>query len=717
MALVSISFMPLKRIFTKAHLTASNLFCSIMDSGAGDSNPLLEKSPHPHGWVQWDKISSKNSAIFPPAFDAAMKEHIAEIDAITNNADTPTFENTLVALESAGSTLQRVRGCFSQLVSADTNENIQKIDVEYSSKLTAHSDSITLNKKLFARVAALWEKKDSLNLVDESARLLWRYHTDFVRAGARLDAEKMETLKKINEELSTLETNFQQNVLKGRIASSVWFDTEEELAGLTAEEIETAKQNAANADDKKGNFLIKLVNTTQQPCLVPLTNRDTRAKILDASKARNLEGDFDNRPIIVRVAKLRVQKAKLLGFKTFAEYVLSDEMIATPENAMSFLKRLVPPVVRNAETEKEELIALSGIAADDFSASDWDHWSDKVKAKKYGFDGDVLKPFLEVNNFIENGVLYAANQLYGITFKQRTDLPVYEESVVVYDVAEEDGTPIGVFWLDQYSRDSKNGGAWMCEGATQSKLKGQLPIIGNHNNTPPTSGKAFLDIDQVITAYHEFGHGLHGLLSNVQYPKLAGTSTPRDFVEMPSQFNETWAFHPAIAPNYLKHHESGECIDPELIKQIKAADLHNQGYATAEYLSACLVDLELHMISDESEVPDVDDLMVWQSSVLEKHDIALKCVPPRYSIQYFAHPFGGYAAGYNSYIYSEASALDCAERCKELAAEGKSLREVGAKYRKDILGNGGSQDFTNQLTNFLGRDVAIEPLLKARGLN
>jgi len=682
-----------------------------------DMNPLLQKSPYPNGWVQWDKISSKDVSIFPSAFNAAMKEHVAEINAITDNAEAPTFENTLVALEKAGATLRRVRRCFSQLKSADTNEEIQKIDVEYSSKLTAHSDFISLNAKLFDRVDALWKQKDSLNLDDESARLLWRYHTDFVRAGARLDGDKMATLKKINEELSTLCTNFQQNVLKGRIAASVWFDSEEELAGLTPEEVATAKENASSAETNNGNFLIKLVNTTQQPCLVSLTNRATRAKIIEASKARNLDGPFDNRAIIVQVAKLRVQKAKLLGFNNFAEYVLSDEMISTPENAMSFLKKLVAPAVRNAEKEKEELIALSNIDADDFSASDWDHWSEKVKAEKYGFDGDALKPFLEVNNFIENGVFYAANQLYGITFNKRNDLPVYEKSVVAYDVAEADGTPVGVFWLDQYSRDSKNGGAWMCEGATQSKLLNQLPIIGNHNNTPPTSGKAFLDVDQVITAYHEFGHGLHGLLSNVKYPSLAGTSTPRDFVEMPSQFNETWAFHPAIASNYLKHHETGEPIDPELIKQIKAADLHNQGYATSEYLAACLVDLELHMISDESQVPSVEDLMSWQSSVLEKHGIALKCVPPRYSIQYFAHVMGGYGAAYNSYIYSEASALDCESRCKELAAEGKSLREIGAKFRKDILGNGGSQDFTQQLTNFLGRDVAIEPLLKSRGLN
>lgn len=288
--------------------------------------------------------------------------------------------------------------------------------------------------------------------------------------------------------------------------------------------------------------------------------------------------------------------------------------------------------------------------------------------------------------------------------------------VVTYDVCEEDGTPVGLFWLDQFSRDSKNGGAWMCEGACQSKLLNQLPVIGNHNNTPPTAGKAFLDIDQVITAFHEFGHGLHGLLSNVKYPKLAGTRTPRDFVEMPSQFNETWAFHSAIAGNYLKHHDTGAAIDQTLIKQIQAADLHNQGYKTVEYTAACLVDLELHMISDEEEVPSVDKLMEWQQNVLDKHKIALTCVPPRYSLQYFAHPFGGYGAAYNSYVYSEASALDCEERCKELMQGGMSLREVGTKYRKDILGNGGSQDFGEMLKNFLGREVAIEPLLKARGL-
>lgn len=401
-----------------------------MPSAAVTPNPLLQPSPHPHGWTQWDRISSKNAAeIFPGALDAAMKEHVAEIDDICANPEPPCFGNTMVALEKAGATLDKVSTCFQQLVSADTNDEIQKIDVEYSSKLTAHEDSISLNRKLFQRVDAIFagEKPEEA----EGARLLWRYHTDFVRAGARLSEQDMEALKKINEELATLETNFQQNVLNARSAASVWFDSEEELAGFSAEELATAKENANSSTGvKKGSYLVKLVNTTQQPCLVSLTERKTRAKILAASVARNLDGSFDNRPIIVQVAKLRVRKAKLLGFANFAEYVLADEMIGTPENAMDFLKKLITPAVRNAEREKEELVKLSGIDSAEFSAADWDHWSEKVKAEKYGFDEKALKPYLEVENFIENGVLFAANQLYGITFKKRTDLPVYEKSVL-----------------------------------------------------------------------------------------------------------------------------------------------------------------------------------------------------------------------------------------------------------------------------------------------
>lgn len=684
------------------------------------TNPLLEKSPLPFEFPQFDKIKNEH---FAPAFEAAMKEHSDEILAIANNeSEEPTFENTVAALDECGQKLARIHMIFSNLNSCNTNDELQKLDVEISPKLQAHKDSMFLNAKLFKKVQALYEKRDTLGLDQESSRLLWRYHLDFVRAGASLTSEAdKEKLKTLNSELATLETQMQQAILAEVADSAVWVDKEADLEGLTADELESARKaaDAVEESKRKGAFLIKLRNTTQQPVFVSLKNAETRKKILAASLARGCRGgQHDSRKLITTIARKRAERAQLLGFANHAAFQLADEMIGSPQKAIELLARVAKPAMRNALKEAEELKTFSG-RMQDFASSDWDHYAEQLRAEKYSFDESMLKPYFELENVLNNAVFFSANKLYGLTFTERHDLPVYHPTVKVYDVKQaEDDTQVAIFILDLYARDNKQGGAWMnnyVEQKGKGTAKFQVPIVGNHMNLDvPAAGKPTLvALDDCITLAHEHGHFLHGALSNVRYSRFEGTNVPRDFVELPSQLNENFMLFPEVVKNY-KHHETGEVIPDELIAKVRAASKFNQGYATTEYLAAALLDQAWHALKPE-EVPEPDKVEEFEAAALERVGLKSDLVPPRYRSTYFAHIFaGGYSACYASYIVSEVLDADCEQYFK---TNGGMTRENGNRFRRLILEKGGSDDPDKMIKEFLGRDPSIEPLMERRGLN
>lgn len=682
------------------------------------TNPLLENSPLPFGFPQFDKIKNEH---FAPAFEIAMKEHSDEIAAITNNDAEPTFENTVVALDDSGDKLTRIASIFSNLNSCNTNDELQKLDLEISPKLTAHKDAMFLNEKLFKRIQAIYAKKDTLDLDPESARLLWRYHLDFVRAGASLTSESdKEKLKTLNTELATLETKMQQMILAEVNDSAVWFDDEKALEGFNEDELAGALRAAEAVEEskRKGKYLVKLRNTTQQPVFVSLKNPETRKKILAASVIRGTRGGpNDARETIISIVSKRAERAKLLGFADHASYQLADEMVGTPQNAIQLLARVTPAAARNVAKELEELKKFSG--KQDFLASDWDHYTEQLRAEKYSFDENMLKPYFELENCLKNALFFAINKLYGLVFTERKDLPVYEESVKVYDVTDEaTGRQVAIFILDLYMRDQKQLGAWMCDYVSQ-KGKGtdhfQIPIVANHLNLDkPAPGKPTLfTLDELTTLFHEAGHGLHSILSNVRYSRFAGTNVPRDFVELPSQLNECFLLFPEVVKNY-RHYETGEVLPDELIAKVRAASKFNQGYATSEFLQAALIDQEWHVLKQD-QVPAVDKFSEFQEAVLAKHGLKSEFVPPRYSSAYFAHVFaGGYSAAYQSYLASELLDADCEAWFK---ANGGLTRENGTRFRKMILEKGGSDDPARMIKEFLGREPNIEPLLERRGLN
>ena len=740
-----------------AHALAKDSDKPAVSAPASQANPFFADSPLPLHYPQFDKIKDSD---FAPAFDRGMADQLKEVDAIANNKAKPTFDNTIVAMEKSGRILSRALTVFFNLVGADTNEARDQIQSDYSAKLSAHRDAIYLNPKLFARVKALYDTRASLG-DPQDVRLVEKYYEDFVRSGANLsDADKAK-LKAMNAELAELGTKFSQNVLAEVNDSAVIVDDKAQLAGLSDDEIAAAAkaantavenadkalaaaleaQKAAKAGDAaaakavataqaaverwapaKGKYLIKLNNFSNPAVLPHLDNRALRQKIMEASLARGSRGNaYDNTALISRVMALRAEEAKMLGYPNYAAYSLENQTAKTPEAVNDMLGKLAPAAVANARREAADMQAVidkeqaaKGQPTFKLESWDWAYYAEKVRQAKYNFDESQLKPYFEIDNVQQNGVFYAANQLYGLTFKERKDLPVYEPDVRVFDVFDKDGKQLAIFISDMYARDSKQGGAWMNTYVDQSALTGFLPVVANHLNIPkPAEGQpTLLTWDEVTTMFHEFGHALHGMFSNVKYPYFTGTSVPRDFVEYPSQVNEMWADWPQVLANYAKHYQTGAPMPKELLDKVIASQKFNQGFTTTEYLGAAMLDQNWHQLAPGT-VPDAAGVMPFEAAALKKDGVDFPPVPPRYRTPYFSHIMGGYAAGYYAYIWSEVLDADSVEWFKQ---NGGLKRENGDHFRATLLSQGGSQDATHLFHDFTGRDPYIEPLLVRRGL-
>ncbi len=679
------------------------------------ANPFFAASDLYMHYPPFDQI--KNSD-YVPAFERGMEEQLAEIEVIANQAENPTFDNTLVPLEKSGQTLDRVSRVFFALASADTNDEIEEVRSQMAPRLSAHRDQILLNDKLFARIEALYEQRDSLELDPESLRLIEENHRDFIRAGAQLSAAEKEQLKAMNSELASLQTKFSQNVLNEVNASAVTIENREELKGMSDTAIEAAAA-AAKAKDMDGKYLIALLNTSQQPPLASLENRALRQRIMEASLARGSRGgEFDNREALTRIVKIRAERAKLMGYENHAAYGLENQTARTTAAVNERLASLAPPAVANAKREAADMQEIIDAEGGDFELAswDWDFYAEKVRQQRYDFDASTLRPYFEFDNVLQKGVFYAAEMVFGITFKERNDLPVYHQDVRVFEVFDADGSTLALFLMDPYARPSKRGGAWMNAYVSQSELMGSKPVVANHLNItkPVMEGEpTLMTFDEVTTMFHEFGHALHGMFSNVKYPSFSGTSVPRDFVEYPSQVNEMWSIWPDILKNYAVHYETGEPMPQELLDKVLATQKFNQGYITTEYLAASLLDQAWHQLNPE-DVPDAAGLLDFEAQALENAGVALDTVPPRYRSTYFSHIVGGYSAGYYAYIWSEVLDADTVEWFK---ANGGMTRENGDHFRQTLLSRGGAVDAMTLFRNFRGADPDIQPLLVRRGLD
>ena len=679
-----------------------------------EQNPFYTESSLYMKYPEFDKIKNKH---YTPAFEKGMADHMAEMETIANHNVNPTFNNTIMAMETSGALLDRVSTVFFSLTSANTNDEMEKIRSEMAPKLSAHSDQILLNGKLFHRVKTIYEQRDQLELDKESKRLVEKYYTDFIRSGANLSSGEKESLKKINGEMAVLQTTFSQNVLKEVNALAVVVDSKDELDGLSDAAIEAAA-NEAKSRGLDGKYVLTLRNTSSQPPMASLTNRALRERIHKTSLSRGSRGgDFDNRNILANVIKLRAERAQLMGYDNHAAYSLENQTAQTPKAVNERLSSLAPKAVANANKEATDLQKMIDAEEGSFKLAswDWDFYTEKVRADRYNFDASQLKPYFEMDNVLQNGVFYAATQLFGITFKERFDLPVYQEDIRIFEVFDEDGSVLALFIFDGYARSSKRGGAWMNAYVGQSKLKGNKPVIANHLNVvkPPKGEPTLMSFDEVITTFHEFGHALHGMFSDVNYPYFAGTSVPRDFVEYPSQVNEMWAIWPEVLKNYAVHHETGKPMPKELLDKVLATQKFNQGFATTEYLSASLLDQALHQLSPD-QVPTSEEIITFEADALKTAGVAMDVIPPRYRSTYFSHIIGGYSAGYYSYIWSEVLDADTVEWFKE---NGGLKRENGDHFRKTLLSRGGSKDALKIFKDFRGAEPNIQPLLDRRGLN
>ncbi|MGI4845116.1 MAG: M3 family metallopeptidase [Janthinobacterium lividum] len=676
------------------------------------SNPFAKPSTLPFNYPAWDKIKNEH---FAPAFAEAMRQEALEIEAIANNKAAPTFENTIVAMERSGLLMNRVGAAFGTLKGSYTNDALQALDKELAPKLSAHNDAIRLNSKLYARIKTLYDKRSKLGLDAEGQYLIERYHTDFVRAGAQLSDADKQKLKEMNGQLAALSTQFAQNVLKEANASALVVDTRAELAGMSDKAID-----AAAAEAKKrgldGKFVIPVVNTTQQAGLSVLTNRATREKLLAASMARGSRGgEFDNREVVLKLAKLRAQRAVLLGYPNHAAYNLADQTAKDTKAVNQLLAEFAKPAVNNARKEASEIQKVIDQERGGFQAAahDWAFYSDKVRAAKYAFDGNQLKPYFELNRVLVDGVFFAANKEFGISFKERKDLPAYNEDVRVFDVFDHDGKQLAIFTFDPYARPNKRGGAWANAWVPQSKLLGTKPVIANNLNiAKPAAGEpTLLTYDEVRTTFHEFGHALHGMFSDVKYPRFSGSRVPRDYVEFPSQVNEMWMTWPEVLANYAKHYQTGAPMPKELLDKVQASQQFNEGFRTTEYLAAALLDQAWHQLSP-NQIPS--DVLAFEAEALKKAGVDFALVPPRYRTTYFSHTFsGGYSAGYYGYLWAEKLDADTVNWFKE---NGGLTRKNGDHFRKTLLSRGGTIDAMQMYRNFSGRDAQVRPLLERRGL-
>jgi peptidyl-dipeptidase Dcp len=653
---------------------------------------------------------------FQPAIEEGMRRQKEEVEAIATSTEAPTFGNTIEALEKSGRLLGRASSVMYQLVSAHTNDELQKIRAELSPKLAAHSDAIAMDERLFARIKALYDQREELGLDAVQKRLVERRYTAFVRGGALLDEAGKSRLKAINEELSKLSTAFSDNVLAETNSGAVVVNDVTRLDGLSDTEI-AAAADAAKAKGMDGKWLLTLSNTTQQPVLASLKDRALREQVYKASIARGSQGNaHDNLKGVARQAKLRAERAQLLGYPNHAAYVLADEMAGTPQAALDLLTGMVPAAVKNARNEATKLQRMIDHQGGGFQLApwDWDFYAEQVRKAEYDLDEAAIKPYLVLDSVLKNGVFHSAEVLFGISFQERTDLPVYHPDVRVWEVFDAEGKGIGLFYGDFFARDSKQGGAWMSSFVDQSFLLDELPVITNTCNyaKPPAGEPALITWDDVRTLFHEFGHGLHGMLSRVQHPYFSGTNVPRDFVEFPSQFQENFMLEPTVFARYARHHKTNEPMPQALADKLLASTRFNQGYATTEYLAAALLDLEWHMLS--AATPEVADPLAFEAEALRKHGIALDVVPPRYRTPYFSHIWGGgYSAGYYAYLWSEVLEADAYAWMK---ANGGMTRENGMRYRELVLATGGSRDGKELFRELTGREPRVEPLLRKRGL-
>lgn len=696
-------------------LTSCNMQNSSSNQPAtpGTENPLLTESTLPYQTIPFDKIKEED---FIPALEQGMREEMVEIDSIADNPAVPAFENTFVALEKSGQLLKRANRALNALTSANTNDQLQKIQEEMAPKLSKHTDSIFMNAKLFRRVDTIYKQLGHLSLDAESKRLVTYYHQQFMMSGAALPDSSKSKLQRLNEEEATLSTRFGNQLLAAAKQGALVVDSKAELAGLTDAEIDAAAE-AGKTGGHEGKYVLSLLNTTQQPALQSLKNRDVRSRLFEASWTRAEKDDSnDTRKNILRIAQIRKEKAALLGFPNYAAWKLQDQMAKTPGAVNTFLSRLVPPALAKAASEAQDIKAMKKQESDTTALEpyDWDFYAEKVRKAKYDLDESQVKPFFVLDSVLKNGVFFAANQLYGITFKQRTDIPVYQEDVKVYEVFDKDGTPMALFYTDYFKRDNKNGGAWMDNFVTQSKLLNTKPVIVNVCNFPkPVKGQpALLSFDDVTTMFHEFGHALHGLFASQEYPSLSGTNVSRDFVEMPSQFNEHWALDTTVLKNYAKDYKTGKTIPQELVEKIKNAATFNQGYAMTELLAAAELDMQWHLLgAKDSMVTDAD---AFEQKALEQTGTAVAYVPPRYRSSYFLHIWAnGYSAGYYAYSWAEMLDHDAFAWFKE---NGGLNRANGQRFRDLILSKGNSEDLAELYGTFRGKEPSITPLLENRGL-
>lgn len=677
-------------------------------SNFDQTNPFFAASTLPYQAPHFDQIQDDH---YMPAFEAGMAAARAEVDSIIANSEAPTFENTLVALEKSGELLSRTAAAFYAIAGANTNATIQQLQQDVAPLLSAHSDSINLDERLFHRVKTVYDLRTTLNLDAESLRLLEITYDGFVKSGALLSDPDKNTLRALNSEQSSLQAKFNNCVLAAMKEGGLVVNTRQELDGLTEAEI-TEAENAAKARSI-GGFYLTLHNTTQQPALASLTNRATREALWHASLSRAEKGnEVDTRHMIARLAQLRAQRARLLGFENYSTWKLADQMARTPAAAIAFLDNLVPAAIAGA---RAEAAAMQELIGDAFTLQPWDwaFYAEAVRKAKYDINEDEVKQYFDLNRVFEDGVLFAATQLYGITFAKRTDLPVYHPDVVTYEVFNEDGSHLALLYCDFYRRDSKRGGAWMSSLLTQSKLLGQQPIITNVcNYTKPAEGEpSLIDSDEVFTLFHEFGHALHGMLSDAQYPSLSGTSVPRDFVEFPSQFNEHWATHPPVFANYAKHWQTGEAMPAELQAKLKATKNFNGGHALTEVLAAAEVDLQWHTLPPDAETQQPD---TFEANALAAKGVAYTLVPPRYRSTYFSHIFGGgYASGYYAYLWAEMLDSDAWHWFEQ---NGSLTRANGDRLRQMVLSRGNTADPAELYRNWAGRDPVIGPMLQQRGI-
>jgi peptidyl-dipeptidase Dcp len=691
--------------------SAQGAVMSAKDAGFGPSNPFYAKSTLPFEAPPFDKIKDSD---YEPAIEAGMAEELKEIQAIADNPAAPTFENTVVAMEKTGALFQRAMAAFSGVTGANTDPELEKIQKDLAPMLAAHRDAIFLNEKLFHRVTAVYEARASLKLSPEGLRLVEVRYRDFVHAGANLSDADKEKLKKLNAEESTLSNDFRSKVLAGTKDGAFVTTDKAALDGLSAGDLGGAQEAAK--DRKKDGYVLPLQNTTQQPVLSSLSVRATRKAVFENSWTRTERGDAnDTRSTIARLAQLRAEKGKLLGHDTYAGWKLEDQMAKTPENALKFMDALVAPATANATDEAKDIQGVIDAQKGGFSVEpwDWEFYSEQVRKAKYDIDDAQVRPYFELNNVLENGVFYAAEQLYGLSFKERKDIPVWNPDVRVFEVFDGNGKPLALFYCDYYKRDNKNGGAWMSSFVDQSKLMGTLPVIYNVANLPkPAAGEpALISFSDVVTMFHEFGHALHGMLADTEYPSLSGTSVPRDFVEFPSQFNEHWATYPAVFAHYAKHYKTGAAMPEDLATKIKKAADFNQGYLLTELVAAAELDMQWHTlpVSDGLQEPDA-----FEKAALAKKGFTLSYVPPRYRSSYFSHIWGGgYAAGYYAYLWSEMLDDDAYQWFQD---HGGLTRANGDRFRKMVLSRGNTEDLAKMYEAWLGSAPNVEPMLKYRGL-